>query len=565
MCFITGMAANSKTATLKIMETTDVHGNFFGYDFKNARWLDSGQTRAYTYVSKQRQRLGTDHCIMLDAGDVLQGQPCVYFSNFIDTCSLHLASKVMNYMKYDAACFGNHDIEAGKPVYDRWRNDCQYPLLGANIISDKTGKPYAPPYCILKRGGMKIAVVGLLTEAIPMWLPHDLWPDIHFDDIVMTAKKWVEKVKADEKPDLIVGLFHTGLKGGGNNGYNENAAEQIAREVPGFDIIFFGHDHQVCCKSIDNIETGRKVWLLNAGGGTGHLAEAELTYKTDGKTPQIETIKGNIVELKDYEADKGMLEHFSNDIEKVKGYVDETIGTLDEPIYTADYFLGRSTMADLLHTVQLEKTHADISLITPLTYNDTIKAGKIRVRDIFRLYQYENRINVFRLSGKEIRKALETAYSLWTGDISGAEPHAIALAKRHDNNSYTIAAPTFLLMSAGGIKYDVDLSKPKGCRVDIRCMSNGRKFQEDKVYNVAVNSYVGSGGGGLLTEGSGIELKDLPLRIVSTTDKDLRYYIIDYFRNHSSPLRIPKISDWQFIPLPQVQKIVEKDKEILFR
>ena len=89
--------------------------------------------------------------------------------------------------------------------------------------------------------------------------------------------------------------------------------------------------------------------------------------------------------------------------------------------------------------------------------------------------------------------------------------------------------------------------------------------QEDKVYDDAVNSYVGSGGGGLLTEGSGIGLKDLPLRIVSTTDKDLRYYIIDYFSNHPSPLRIPKISDWQFIPLPQVQKIVEKDKEILFR
>ena len=141
MCFISGMAANGMTATLKIMETTDVHGNFFGYDFKNARWLDSGLTRAYTYVSRQRQKFGTDHCIMLDAGDVLQGQPCVYFSNFIDTCSQHLASKVMNYMKYDAACFGNHDIEAGKSVYDRWRNDCRYPLLGANIISDKTGKP----------------------------------------------------------------------------------------------------------------------------------------------------------------------------------------------------------------------------------------------------------------------------------------------------------------------------------------------------------------------------------------------------------------------------------------
>lgn len=86
---------NISKVTIKLMETTDVHGNFFSYDFINDREQNSGLPQILTYVKSQRDSLGKENCLLFDAGDILQGQPCVYYSNFIDTAEIHLASDMM--------------------------------------------------------------------------------------------------------------------------------------------------------------------------------------------------------------------------------------------------------------------------------------------------------------------------------------------------------------------------------------------------------------------------------------------------------------------------------------
>lgn len=278
---IAPVMGKSRKVVIKIMETTDIHGNFFGYDFKENHPLEGGLPQVASYVRSQRDSLGKENCILVDAGDVLQGQPCVYYTNFIDTKSPHLASEMMNFMGYDAAAFGNHDIEAGHPVFNRWVADCSFPVLGANILSKANGKPYAKPYCIVEREGVKIAILGMITPAIPMWLPEKLWQGLQFEDMVESAKKWVPFILEKEKPDVMVGLFHCGLKSHGQNGYNENPAEEIARNIPGLDILFYGHDHQAYCQQVTNNVSGNNVWLLNAGGETVHVAEAILTCSVD--------------------------------------------------------------------------------------------------------------------------------------------------------------------------------------------------------------------------------------------------------------------------------------------
>ena len=81
----------------------------------------------------------------------------------------------MNYMGYHAASVGNHDIEAGHPVYDKLVKEFEFPWLAANAIDVKTGKPYFPPYAVFNRHGAKIVVFGLCTPGIPTWLPEDIW------------------------------------------------------------------------------------------------------------------------------------------------------------------------------------------------------------------------------------------------------------------------------------------------------------------------------------------------------------------------------------------------------
>ena len=80
--------------------------------------------------------------------------------------------------------------------------------------------------------------------------------------------------------------------------------------------------------------------------------------------------------------------------------------------------------------------------------------------------------------------------------------------------------------SAAGIYYTVDVSKPEGERIVIKGFTDGRPFEKNKMYKVAVNSYRGNGGGGHFTEGAGIEKDELRKRLISSTDSDLRYYIL---------------------------------------
>ena len=78
--------------------------------------------------------------LLLDAGDLLQGEPPTYYYNYVDTLSTHIVSSAMNYLGYDAVAMGNHDIEPGHSVFDKWGRECKFPLIAANIISDKTGR-----------------------------------------------------------------------------------------------------------------------------------------------------------------------------------------------------------------------------------------------------------------------------------------------------------------------------------------------------------------------------------------------------------------------------------------
>ena len=115
--------------------------------------------RVSSYVNNLRKDY-KDNLILLENGDILQGQPTCYYYNYVNTEARKVAADVVNYMKYDAQVFGNHDVETGHPVYDKWIKELNCPVLGSNIISTSTGQPYVKPYLILNREGVKVAVLG---------------------------------------------------------------------------------------------------------------------------------------------------------------------------------------------------------------------------------------------------------------------------------------------------------------------------------------------------------------------------------------------------------------------
>lgn len=558
------LAQESKTVKIRIIETSDVHGSFFPYNFIERKDAKGSMARVSSYVNRLRKEYGKN-LILLDNGDILQGQPTCYYYNYVATEKQNIVSKILNYMKYDAATFGNHDIEPGHAVYDKWVKEMNCPVLGANVVSNDTGMPYTKPYAVFERDGVKIAVLGMLTPAIPNWLEEKLWSGLHFEDINLSAKKWVKYIKENEKPDVIVGLFHSGWDGGiVTPDYHEDAARSTATGVDGFDVIFFGHDHRAR-KAEVKAPDGNTVLCLDPSCNAVNVADAEITVTLkDGKVTG-KNISGEVKDITAEPVDETFVDYFSGDINEVKKYVDQKIGEIGETMYTKDSFFGSSPFIDLIHNLQLEITKADISFNAPLQFNAVIKKGPILMSDMFKLYKYENKLCVLKMTGEEIRRHLEMSYDLWVNTMKTKDDHIMLLDKRNssDMQKFGFKNMTFNFDSAAGIDYVVDVTKPDGEKVKILRMSNGEKFNPKKWYRVAMNSYRANGGGELLTKGAGIPADELGKRKVYESDLDLRHYLAEEIKKHG--MIMPKANNnWRFVPEKWTKGAIDNDRKLLF-
>ena len=575
-----------------IVETTDIHGMIFPYNFITDKEENTSMANICSYIKKLKSEGKT--VLLLDNGDTLQGQPTVYYYNFIATNEKHIWTEVLNYMNYDVVTMGNHDIETGHNVYDRIVKDIKAKVVVANLINEKTKEPYFKPYAIIKKNGIKIAILGMIEPAIERQLPKILYEGIIAEDMVECAKKWIEIIKEKEKPDMIVGLFHSGANYTEDKEKykNENASQLVAEEVEGFDIIFVGHDHQGWNgKGYDEITkqktkdvkspSGKIIPIYGGVNAARSIAsvDVKMIYDKEAKKWNID-FKGELIEPSQYEADKEFLEKFNEGKEKIKNWVDRDIGELNTKLTSDEAIFGDSYFLSFIHDLQFEIAEkelgekADISFAAPLSKDAVLNIGKVKVRDMFNLYPYENFFYVMRLTGKQIKAVMEYSYCRWFNLMTNINDHLIYFKKDANGNlifnnrynSYDTLTQTYNYESMGGLNYIVDVRKGYGERVNIISMSDGSPFDLNKEYKVAINSRRGSGGGRLLTEGAKIDLKTLQNMdlVIKSTDKDLRFYMIKWFENQASSVTVEKLNNWKVIPEDYLKAGRERDYKLLY-
>jgi 2',3'-cyclic-nucleotide 2'-phosphodiesterase/3'-nucleotidase len=558
------MAQTTETVTLRIIETSDVHGSFFPYDFINRKPKKGSLARVSTYVDSLRAIYGKN-LLLFDNGDILQGQPTCYYCNFVKPEIENVAAKVINYMRYDAETLGNHDVETGHAVYDKWISEVKCPMLGANVINTATGKPYVTPYALFDRDGVRIAVIGLLTPAIPNWLQESLWSGMRFEEMTQCARYWVDYVKKNEQADIIIGLFHSGKEGGiTTDEYMEDASLKVAKEVPGFDLILYGHDH-IQHQDIITNDKGDLVVCLDPSANAYMVSDAEIKVTLKAGKVRGKQVTGKVVNISELPVDERFMKHFQADIDSVNAFVNRKIGEFKNTIYTRDSYFGSSAFSDFIQNLQLQITGADISFNAPLTFDTKISAGDVTVADMFNLYKYENQIYVMNLTGEEIRKHLEMSYDLWVNTMTSPDDHIMLLndEAKNDQQRFGFKNLAFNFDSAAGIDYEVDVTKPDGQKVRILRMSNGQPFDEHKTYKVALNSYRGNGGGELLTKGAGIPHEELDKRIIYRSEKDQRYYLMKEIEKGGVMDPKPN-NNWRFVPAEWTEPAIARDRKLLF-
>ena len=502
-------ACTPKETRLTFIETTDTHGAF----------QECANDAAV--IKQMKSELG-DRLILLDNGDNLQGTPYQYCSNH-NPENPNLVSAFLNFFPYDVIGVGNHDIEAGREVFDRLYSEVKMPVVCANVIDETTDQPYWQPYTILKRDGFKIAVLGLLTPYVVTWVPERLRPGLRFDQAESAAAYWVKTIREKEKPDLMVGLFHSGWEPQEQNLPEdaplgrENATKWIAQNIPGFDLVFYGHDHRAKAEKVLNVN-GDTVYVLNSGTRGANLAEAEVILS---KT-HSPVIKIGLIPTLDQEANPEFSALLQPYLDRAEAYQQQEVATLPVGITPNDVFSGSCLWVDEIHRCQLEVVAskgmpADISLAAPLGRRYDLEPGVLTVADFFKWYPFENSLSVMEMTGRDVKAHLEYAYEI-------------------RNTIYNFDC-------AAGIVYQIKKDQPYGQRVVITGMADGTPFDPDKTYRVVLNSYRSMGGGNHFVNGCGWNQEDIAAHRLWNSEEDLRTLFIEWAKTKGT-LDTAPLNNW---------------------
>ncbi len=508
--------------TLYVLQTTDVHGHIRAYDYFSDRPADYGLAKIYTRVIEYRRK--HKNVVLLDGGDLIQGTPLVYYFNKIKTNVPNSLILALNYMGYDAMAVGNHDIEQGLFVYLRCRNQSQFPWLSANSLLPD-GRTFFKPYTIIQKNGLRIGIIGLTTPGIPMWLDKTLYPGITWRDMIQTAQKWAPVLRP--QVDVLIGLFHAGFEAEYSVAQtaalglpNENASKLVAEQVPGFDIIFAGHSHRPYPKiskqnqrSPLELINDKQPLLINAGSWGRNLGIAQIVLKTseEGKKWQVMQKSGWLESMRHVSSSSAieqLTEYYHN---KTLNYIRRPIAELTDTLNTADSRFADNPLVELVNKAQMAATGADISFAA--SFNDHLKIapGKIRIKDVYGMYRYENFLYVVKMTGQQIKDYLNYSvryYILKNGKVA-ANPKVAGY-------NYDMAE---------GIKYTVQV-RPGGNTVSgIIMQKTGRPLASDKTYTVALNSYRATGGGGHM---SAAHAQNAP--VIWKSDEEIRNILTEYIK-----------------------------------
>ena len=549
--------------TFRLLTVNDVHGHYFDSLYVSDDTQNSLLSVAY-YADSIRVADGAENVLLIDTGDCLQGDNAAYYFNYVDTESEHIFARMTEYMGFDAVVVGNHDIETGHPVYDRMKKTMKVPFLAANAIRTDNGKPYFQEYVTLKRHGLKITIIGFTNPNIKSWLSPLLWEGMEFKNLLPFAQETVDRIVAKEKSDIVIVGVHAGT-GKGDGTLLENQTMDLFKSLRGVDFVVGAHDHRPVVHANDSI------CLINAGSHCKHLGYGSVKVKVESGKVVEKSLSAELLDLDKSVVDQRMKDLFRPEYEAVRAFTLKEVGELKGDLYTREAYRGMSDYINLIHTLSIGCSPAQISFAAPLTFNGVVKAGTLVYNDLFTIYPFENQLFVVRMNGEEIKRYLESSYDAWTNTITSSSDNLLKIVNAPDTRTgqkrWSFAGPAYNFDSAAGLVYEVDVTKPYGERLNIISLVDGSPFEMDQTYNVAMTSYRASGGGGHMKT-AGIDTDNIAERVVEYYP-EIRNILYDYLVEHKciDPAVVGDenvLGKWKFVPEEMAEKALDRDMELLF-
>jgi 2',3'-cyclic-nucleotide 2'-phosphodiesterase/3'-nucleotidase len=522
--------ARAEEARLAVLHTTDLHGALTPFDYLADRPAPRGLVRLASMVEAvRRESLAT---LLLDAGDCIQGGPIetVYRSGSQTLPEPMITA--MGRMRYDAMAVGNHEFSFGTAALEKTRTAASFPWLAANVVHTTDGTPAFPGSLVKTLGPLRVGVVGVCTPAVPALEDSANLAGLRFLPPVEAARREVERLRGAERCDVVVLLAHTGLErdpatGAGRQGDTpgENWGYRLAAEVKGVDLVILGHTHAVVAAA----EIGGTL-VTQAGRWGENLGRVDLSLSraSAGEPWKLTSRRAQVLAVTDSTPSDAALAAFAEPYDRdTRAELARVIGEATREIASPRGRFDNGPVWGLIHRVQLEVSGADVSLAALPDPSARIARGPVTLRDLMRLYPYDNALGAVELTGAELKETLEqSARFLAEYAFESGRPLAVP------------GMPGYNFDSAEGVGYEIDLTRPAGERIQ-HLSFRGEPLAPERRLKVVANSYRLNGGGGF-------EAVRRAPRVWRTT-REVRELLVEYCRRERT-LDGSFTRDWVLLP-----------------
>lgn len=536
--FLAALLTGSPTSTaervwLTILSTTDLHGNILPVDYYTDEADARGLAKVASIVRQARQQ-NPEGTLLFDSGDAIQGTPLEYLHNRRNNAPFDPMMLAMNAVGFDAMAVGNHEYNFGLAIFDKARREARFPWLSANTYKSGTNETYLQPYLVREVLGVRVGVLGLTTAGIPSWEDKGNYAGLEFRDPTAEAKKWVEILRHKERVDVVIVAMHMGLEEDMATGEvlpsqvrNENTALAIARHVSGVDLMLLGHTH----RDVASLEVNG-VLLIQASAWGRHVARADLVFeKTETGRWQITSRQARTIPITERTPTDPEMAKLAEPYDReTRAWLGRAIGESAVELTAHEARYRDTAILDLVQRVQMDVGHADVSMAASFNPQARLPKGEVTVRDVAGLYVYENTLVVLEVTGKQLKEALEHSARFFREYVPGKTPAELVDER----------IPEYNFDVAEGVDYDLDITKPRGQRIE-NLRFRGQPVIPTQKLRLATNSYRVNGGGGYLM------YKDAPE--VYRSSEEIREMIVEWVDQHKQIPPEPT-NNWRLIASP---------------
>ncbi|MBI3981784.1 MAG: 5'-nucleotidase C-terminal domain-containing protein [Gemmatimonadetes bacterium] len=522
--------AAQDSAHVVVVATTDVHGRAMHWDYETDREAPWGLTRAATAIDSLR-RLYPDRVVLVDAGDLIQGNPFAAYFAIVEPVDPHPIVDALNALGYDAAALGNHEFNFGVDVLTRALAGATYAIVSGNVYGLPRDSVAYQRVVVVERGGVRVGIAGFTTPGVMVWDRANVRGRVLVRPIVPEVAPSLARL-SEERAELKVAVVHSGL--GGGSSYDtagvgeENVAVRLAVLPDRPHLVVVGHSHRRIADSVIN-----GVHFVQPEAWARSLAVAHVSLVREN-TPRagpgpwrVTRIRGEQVPLAEVPPHPGVVRRLEQAHERVRVWAGSALGTVDEE-WNARYARAEDTpVVDFVNEIQRRVSGAQLSATAAFNTQAVFAPGAVRLRDVAALYPYENTLKAVRIDGATLARFLEksaTYYYQFPGD------------GRIVNESI----PGYNFDIVSGVSYAIDLSRAPGSRI-VQLTYEGRLIEPTDTFTLALNNYRQGGGGGYDM------LPGLP--VVYDSDVSIRDLLVDAIRRAGTlrPADYFKES-WRIIP-----------------